>query len=98
MTGRGRTSGPPISLPPTASDVLITGTAQVGEVLTGSFTYADAEDDPEGASTFRWLRGDTPIAGATAQRYTLGAADQGALVSFEVTPVAQERRLAGPGG
>ncbi|MDQ3773538.1 MAG: hypothetical protein M3461_03750 [Pseudomonadota bacterium] len=80
---------PPIDLPPTASNVLITGTPQVGQVLTGSFTYADVENDPEGASTFRWLRGDTPIDGATAQRYTLGAADQGARVSFEVTPVAQ---------
>ena len=75
--------------PPEASNVLISGTAQVGEVLTGSFTYSDAENDPKGASTFRWLRGDTPIDGATAQRYTLGAADRGALVRFEVTPVAQ---------
>ncbi|MGH8565314.1 MAG: hypothetical protein ACREXW_14995 [Gammaproteobacteria bacterium] len=76
--------------PPTASDVLISGIAQVGQVLTGSFTYADLENDREGASTFRWLRGDTPIDGATAPRYTLIAADQEALVSFEVTPVAQE--------
>ena len=73
---------PPISFPPTASNVLITGTPQVGQELAGSFTYADVEDDPEGASTFRWLRGDTPIDGATAQRYTLGAADQGALVQL----------------
>jgi large repetitive protein len=75
--------------PPVASNVLISGTPQVGQQLTGSFTYADVENDLEGASTFRWLRGDTPIDGATAQRYTLGAVDQGALVSFEVTPVAQ---------
>ena len=80
---------PPINLPPTASNVLISGTAQVGQELAGSFTYADAENDAQGASTFRWLRGGTPIAGATAPRYTLAAADQGALVSFEVTPVAQ---------
>ncbi|MGH8480697.1 MAG: hypothetical protein ACREXK_14305, partial [Gammaproteobacteria bacterium] len=80
---------PPINLPPTASNVLITGTPEVGQVLTGSYTYADAEDDLEGASTFRWLRDGRPIAGATERTYTLVAADQGTLVSFEVTPVAQ---------
>ena len=75
--------------PPAASSVLITGTPQVGQVLTGSYAYSDTEGDPEGVSTFRWLRGTTPIAGATAPTYTLVAADQGATVSFEVTPVAQ---------
>ncbi|MGH8575285.1 MAG: hypothetical protein ACREX8_22345, partial [Gammaproteobacteria bacterium] len=80
---------PPINLPPTASRVSISGTAQVGQVLTGSFTYADAENDPQGVSTFRWLRGTTPIEGATAPTYTLVAADQDATVSFEVTPLAQ---------
>ena len=47
------------------------------------------KNDPQGASTFRWLRDGTPIAGATAETYTLVVADQGAMVSFEVTPVAQ---------
>ena len=75
--------------PPTASSVFISGTPQVGQVLTGSYTYADAEGDLQGASTFRWLRDGTPIAGATAQTYTLVVADQGAMVRFEVTPVAQ---------
>ena len=79
----------PINLPPTASNVLITGTADIGQVLTGSYTYTDAENDPEGASIFRWLRDGTPIAGATAETYTLVVADQGTMVSFEVTPVAQ---------
>jgi large repetitive protein len=80
---------PPVNLPPTASNVLITGTADIGQVLTGSYTYTDAENDPEGTSLFRWLRDGTPVAGATAETYTLVVADQGAMVSFEVTPVAQ---------
>jgi hypothetical protein len=46
----------------------------------------------QGASTFRWRRDNVVIAGATAQTYTLVVADQGAMVSFEVTPVA----LSGP--
>ena len=83
------TPDPNPTTPPTASSVFISGAPQVGQVLTGSYTYADAEGDLEGASTFRWLRDSTPIAGATAQTYTLVVADQGAMVSFEVTPVAQ---------
>ena len=83
------TPDPNPTTPPTASSVFISGAPQVGQVLTGSYTYADTEGDLEGASTFRWLRDRTPIAGATAQTYTLVVADQGAMVSFEVTPVAQ---------
>ena len=73
---------------PTASSVSISGTAQAGQVLTGSYTYADANGDPQGVSTFRWLRGGVAIAGATASTYTLVAADAGSTITFEVTPVA----------
>jgi hypothetical protein len=73
---------------PTASNVTISGTAQVGQVLTGNYTYSDADGDAEGTSTYRWLRSGAPISGATARNYTLVAADQGALIAFEVTPVA----------
>ena len=75
--------------PPTASSVSISGTPRVGQVLTGSYTYGDVEGDLQGASTFRWLRDNVVIAGATAQSYALVAADEGALIRFEVTPVAQ---------
>ena len=73
---------------PTATSVSISGTPQVGRVLTGNYTYSDAQGDPEGASTYRWLRDGAPIIGATTRTYTLVAADQGALIRFEVTPVA----------
>ncbi|WP_349276769.1 hypothetical protein [Polaromonas hydrogenivorans] len=73
---------------PTASSVAISGTAQVGQLLTGNYTYADANSDPQGASTFRWLRNGVAIAGATARTYTLVGADQGNPITFEVTPVA----------
>src|SRR3990172_7215257 len=82
------TGGGPANTPPTASNVTITGTAQVGQLLTGNYTYADADGDAEGTSTYRWLRNGVPISGATAKTYTLVAADQGALIRFEVTPVA----------
>ncbi|MGI0012748.1 MAG: DUF7594 domain-containing protein [Nitrososphaera sp.] len=82
------TGGGPANTPPTASNVAITGTAVVGQVLTGNYTYADADGDLEGTSTYRWLRNGASISGATAKTYTLVAADQGALIVFEVTPVA----------
>src|SRR4029079_10798501 len=37
---------------PVASSVNITGTPNVGQTLTGHYTYSDAESDPEGTSTF----------------------------------------------
>lgn len=74
---------------PSANAVSISGTAQVGQTLTGNYTYADANNDLEGATTFRWLRnGSTEIVGATANTYTLAAADVGNTITFEVTPVA----------
>ncbi len=74
---------------PVASNVTVSGTAEVGFTLTGSYTYTDADNDPQGASTFRWLRNNIPIGGASGTQYTLVTADQGAQLRFEVTPVAQ---------
>ena len=73
---------------PTASNVTISGTAQVGQTLTGNYTYTDGEGDLEGSSVYRWLRNGVPISGATARTYLLVSADLGALIRFEVTPVA----------
>ncbi|MBK9240489.1 MAG: Ig-like domain-containing protein [Acidobacteria bacterium] len=72
---------------PTATSVGITGTLTVGQVLTGQYTYGDVDSDTEGASTFRWLRNGTTVVGTTGT-YTLGAADAGQSITFEVTPVA----------
>lgn len=80
---------------PSASAVAITGTAQVGATLSGTYTYADTDGDLEGSSTFRWLRNtvNTGIGGATSvatsQNYTAVAADLGNYLYFCVTPVAQ---------
>ncbi len=77
---------------PTASSVNITdangGDAVVGDSLTGNYIYADAEDDAEGASIFRWFRNGEVIGGATASTYTLTLDDIGQSIIFEVTPVA----------
>lgn len=77
-----------VAAAPTASSVAVSGTAQVGQVLTGNYTYADANNDPQGASTFRWLRSGVAITAATAKTYTLVSADQGNAIRFEVIPVS----------
>lgn len=80
---------------PTATDVTVTGTAKVGEVLTGHYTFNDVNGDTEGTSTFKWYRsndaagtGQVVIANATASTYTLEDADLGKFITFEVTPVS----------
>lgn len=80
-------NAPPNSAP-VASAVSISGSPTQGNVLTGSYTYSDADSDPQGVSTFRWLRNDVAIGGATSSTYTLQAADVGTTIKFEVTPVA----------
>lgn len=71
------------------------GEAEVGDVLTGIYTFFDAENSPEGESTYRWLRNGSPIADATGLSYTLVVEDSGRSISFEVTPKATIGTLEG---
>lgn len=80
---------------PTAIVQAITGTTTVGQELTGRYTYADAENNPEGASIKQWFRADNAsglnrvaILGATDATYTLISADLGKYIQFGVTPIA----------
>src|SRR5690606_25478369 len=68
--------------PPTASEVSVSGMLEVDEILTGNYTYSDEDDDAQDGTTFKWYRSDDAdgtnkvvIAGATAETYTLQAAD-----------------------
>jgi hypothetical protein len=79
----------PVNAAPIASDVKILGTARVGQQLTGSYLYSDAEGDPEGSSLYQWFRNDFPLPEATSLTYTLIEEDNGSEIKFEVTPVAQ---------
>jgi hypothetical protein len=83
----------PSNTAPYADNLAITGAAAIGSVLTGSYSYHDIDPaDRQGLTTFRWLRTSgsitTPITGATGTSYTLTAADEGYIISFEVTPVS----------
>jgi len=86
----------PANDPPYADPVEVAGQAVVDEVLTGSYTYHDADSDPEGQSIYKWYRADDAvgsnaqvITGATNQLYTITEADIDKFICFEVTPVAQ---------
>jgi len=86
---------------PTASLVAITGAASLGELLTGSYTYNDANGNSEGSSTFRWLRSDSvggtysAISGATSINYTVTSNDLSKYLKFEVTPVSNTSPTTG---
>ncbi len=71
------------------------GNTAVGKLLQGSYVYSDAESDPEGESTFRWLADDVAIANATTTSYTPVTIDIGKTITFEVTPVASSGVLTG---
>lgn len=85
-----------VNYPPSASDVEISGSLEIGNTITGSYIYSDQEDDPEGESLFAWYRadddsgtGETKIPDADEESYTLTLEDANKFLSFEVTPVAE---------
>ncbi|GAB5525207.1 MAG: hypothetical protein Roseis2KO_30790 [Roseivirga sp.] len=45
--------------PPVGTDVSISGLTQVGQTLTGSYSYTDDENDPENGTTFQWYTGNS---------------------------------------
>lgn len=76
---------------PIATDVSIQAPAMAtGETIKGVYRYNCV--NPQGGSTFRWLRGDSadgkfdPIDGAVQQTYVLTEEDEGKYLKFEVTP------------
>src|SRR5690606_35671446 len=77
---------------PTVANVAFSGILQVGEILTGSYDFTDADTDAD-QSTYQWYRSDdaagtnkTAIGSATAVSYTLVENDEDTYISFEVTP------------
>jgi hypothetical protein len=65
----------------------VSGTARYGSVLTVS----TGAWDPAGASVaHQWLRGGTPISGATTSTLRLGAADVGQAISVRTTASAPD--------
>ncbi|MDM8162154.1 fibronectin type III domain-containing protein, partial [Labilibaculum sp. K2S] len=80
---------------PTATNVTFTGSLVEYGALTGTYDYADAENDPDDSSTYQWYRADdaagtnkTAISGATASTYKLAAADVDKYIAYTVTPAS----------
>lgn len=80
---------------PVANNLNITGNYTTGSVLSGNYNYTDAEANPNDSSTFIWKKSDnasggnsTNIIAATAQNYTLTAAEQNKYIQFCVTPAS----------
>ncbi len=87
---------------PVAGNVAQGGNAQVGQALTGSYTYSDAEGDLQGTSAYKWYRADdatgtneSVISGASAVTYTLQPVDLNKYIRFAVIPVALTGTLQG---
>ena len=70
---------------PATGEPTISGTAQVGEMLTAD-TSSIADDDGLVNATFsyQWLGDDTDIAGATSSTYTLAETDEGQTIKVRV--------------
>lgn len=81
---------------PVASNVQVAGSTEVGNTLTVSYDYSDANNDLQGASQFQWYRsddavfdvGDVAIPNATNQSYVIQVSDIAKYLFAEVTPVA----------
>ncbi len=64
----------------------ISGTAQVGETLTaGTSGIADADGLANATLSYQWLADDSGITGATNAAYTLVAADEGKVITVQVS-------------
>ena len=87
-------AGETTNVAPIATSVSINGISQVGQTLTGNYTYSDADNDAKATSTYRWLSATssggtfTAISGATTNTYVIQGADIGSYLNFEVTPIA----------
>lgn len=71
--------------PVVAATPTITGTAQVGSILTA---VPGAWSPGTAVLTYQWLRNGTAITGATAGTYTVAAADAGTTLTVTVTGTA----------
>jgi hypothetical protein len=80
---------------PVATNVAITGQAEVNKLLTATYTYSDAENNAESGTTLQWYiandgtgSGEIAIAGATASTYTPLDVQEFKYMRVGITPKA----------
>jgi hypothetical protein len=88
--------------PPAAANLTVNGTPRVGETLTGTYDYSDAEGNPEADSTFQWYEaadstgaGKTAVTDAVYKTLELTQAMLGKYVIFSVVPMSSAGRTVG---
>ncbi|RZI56032.1 MAG: hypothetical protein EOP37_25780 [Rubrivivax sp.] len=87
---------------PVALNVVIAGKVEVGEVLSATYSYSDAENDAEEAAIFQWYRandalgtGEVAITGATASTYKLLSVDEFKFIRVGITAKAKTGTTSG---
>ncbi len=86
----------PVEAAPVAQNVKLSGNAEVGVLLSGTYTYFDYTDDAQGATIIKWYVADdataankTEITEAAGKKtYLVPEQYLGKYFVFEVTPVA----------
>lgn len=85
----------PNNVAPVAVVSGVDGQAVEGAVLTGQYTWSDADNDVKTASVYSWKRGTDIIADETSISYSTVSADVGEVISFCVQPFASTGVLTG---
>lgn len=87
------TTGAAPNTAPVASAQDFSGNLEVRQQLTGTYTYTDADTDPETNSVYQWYMADdaggsnaAPVTGANAQNFTLTGAEEGKFLALAITP------------
>ncbi len=86
---------------PSATSVAHSGNISVGSILTGTYTYNDAQSIPEGTSIYKWYVADdasgtneTQIIGANSLTYTIAITYIGKYIRFAVIPVSSDPTIS----
>jgi hypothetical protein len=79
-----------VNTPPYVKNVGISGTVQVYQTITGTYTFGDRDGDNEdmSATIYRWYRDGSLIPGVNTKSYLVSEDDEGFKLKFEVTPVS----------
>jgi len=73
---------------PVVDNVVINGTASVGNILTGKYKYSHKNGVAEGESIYSWEMGGAKK--SSEATYTVTANDAGKTLTFTVTPVSED--------
>lgn len=91
----GGGSGERPQVVPQALSLAITSNFVVSGSATGSYTYFDSNNNPEGTSTFKWYRADDTdgtnkavLTSFTTTEMAISASEEDKYLVFEVTPVS----------